>query len=97
MHPTVKPVVLVADALRDCSIAGDLVLDVFLGSGTTLLSADKVGRVCYGLEFDPVYVDVAVRRWQSYTRRDAILEGDGRTFEEVQAERASRRTPRRSR
>ncbi len=87
MHPTVKPVALVADAMRDCTGRRGIVLDPFLGSGTTLIAAEKVGRVCYGLEIDPSYVDVAVRRWQEYTKADAVLEGDGRTFDEVAAER----------
>ncbi len=87
MHPTVKPVALVADALRDCSLPGDLVLDAFMGSGTTLLAAEKLGRVCFGLEFDPGYVDVAVRRWEAYTKAEAVLEGDGRSFAEVAGER----------
>jgi len=64
MHPTVKPVALVADAIRDCSLKGDLVLDVFLGSGTTIMAAEKVGRRGYGIEYDPAYVDVSIRRWQ---------------------------------
>ncbi len=61
--------------------------DPFLGSGTTLIAAEKVGRVCYGLEIDPSYVDVSVRRWQEYAKADAVLEGNGRTFDEVAAER----------
>ena len=88
LHPTVKPVALVADALRDCSRKGDVVLDPFLGSGTTVLAAEKVGRRAYGLEIDPAYVDVAVRRWQGFTRADVVLAGDGRTFEDMAAERA---------
>ena len=87
MHPTVKPVALVADAMRDCSFKGDIVLDPFLGSGTSVLAAEKIGRRCFGLEFEPAYVDVTIRRWQSYTKSDAILDGDGRTFDEVAAER----------
>jgi DNA modification methylase len=87
MHPTVKPVALVADAMRDCSMKGDIVLDTYLGSGTTVLAAEKTGRRGFGLEYDPRYVDVAIRRWQSYTRADAVLLGDGRTFDEVAAER----------
>ena len=86
-HPTVKPVALVADAMRDCTTKGDLVLDPFLGSGTTLMAAEKIGRRCYGLEYEPTFVDVAIRRWQAYTKADAILEGDGRTFDEIMAER----------
>jgi DNA modification methylase len=83
MHPTVKPVALVADAMRDCSRRGDIVLDPFMGSGTTIMAAERVGRRAYGLEMDPLYVDVAVRRWQAYTRRDAVLTGTGETFDEA--------------
>jgi DNA modification methylase len=83
MHPTVKPVALVADALRDCSRRGDIVLDPFMGSGTTIMAAERVGRRAYGLEIDPLYVDAAIRRWQAYTKRDAILTSTGQTFDEV--------------
>jgi DNA modification methylase len=88
-HPTVKPVAMICDAIRDCTGRGDLVLDPFLGSGTTVLAAERVGRRSAGLKIDPRYVDVAVRRWQSYTRRDAIHDQSGATFDEV-AEIASR-------
>jgi DNA methylase len=94
MHPTVKPVALVADAMRDCTSKGDLVFDPFLGSGTTVMAGEKIGRRCFGLEYEPAYVDVTVRRWQAYTKADAILEGDGRTFDEIAAERlATREAP----
>lgn len=83
VHPTVKPVALVADAIRDCSRRGEIVLDPFMGSGTTILAAERVGRRGYGLEIDPLYVDVAVRRWQAFTGRDAILTATGQTFDEV--------------
>ena len=83
VHPTVKPVALVADAIRDCSRRGEIVLDPFMGSGTTILAAERVGRRGYGLEIDPLYVDVAIRRWQSFTGRDALLEVTGQTFDEV--------------
>jgi DNA modification methylase len=86
-HPTVKPVALVADAMRDCTTRGDIVLDPFMGSGTTIIAAEKVGRRGYGLEFEPRYVDTAIRRWQAFTKSEAILEGDGRTFAEVATER----------
>ena len=86
-HPTVKPVSLVADAMRDCTTKGDVVLDPFLGSGTTILAAEKIGRRGYGLEFEPRSVDVAIRRWEKYTKSDAVLDGDGRTFTEIAAER----------
>ena len=90
MHPTVKPVAMVADALRDCSLKEDLVLDVFMGSGTTLLAAEKIGRISYGIEYDPTYVEICIQRWEAYTKSEAVLEGDGRTFAEVQADRLSR-------
>jgi DNA modification methylase len=87
MHPTVKPIALVADAMRDCTTKGDVVLDPFIGSGTTILAAEKVGRRGYGLDCEPRYVDVTIRRWESYTKGEAVLEGDGRTYAEVKAER----------
>ncbi|MBR1276091.1 ParB N-terminal domain-containing protein [Bradyrhizobium sp. AUGA SZCCT0283] len=83
IHPTVKPIPLVSDAIRDCSRRGEIVLDPFMGSGTTILAAERVGRRGYGLEIDPLYVDVAIRRWQSFTGRDAILSVTGQTFDEV--------------
>jgi DNA modification methylase len=86
-HPSVKPVALIADAMRDCTTKGDTVLDTFLGSGSTLLAAKKIGRRGYGLEIEPKYVDVAIRRWETYTKSEAILEGDGRTYAEVKAQR----------
>jgi hypothetical protein len=87
-HPTVKPVALVADAMRDCTRRGDLVLDPFMGSGTTMLAAERVGRRSYGLEIDPRYVDVAIRRWQAFTGRDAVLKGTNKTFDEIAAVRS---------
>jgi DNA modification methylase len=95
IHPTVKPVALVADAMRDCSRRGDLVLDPFIGSGTTILAAEQVGRRGYGLELDPRYVDAAIRRWQDFTRRDAILKATAQTFDEVAAARSSAKRRRR--
>ncbi len=90
LHPTVKPVALVADAMRDCTHRGDIVLDPFLGSGTTAIAAEKVGRIARGMEIDPLYVDTAIRRWQKFTGMDAVLDGDGATFGEVAARRAQR-------
>jgi DNA modification methylase len=81
MHPTVKPVTLVADAIKDCSRRGGLVLDPFCGSGTILIAAERTGRKARALEIDPNYVDVAVRRWQTYTGKPALLAGSGETFE----------------
>ncbi len=86
MHPTVKPVRLVADALLDSTARGDIVLDGFLGSGTTLLAAERVGRVCRGLEIDPLYVDTAIRRWQAHTGEDAVNVGTGCSFDETAAD-----------
>lgn len=88
-HPTVKPAALVADALLDCTARGDIVLDQFAGSGTTILAAEKVGRVAFGVEYEPGYVDVAVRRWQKATKLEATLASDGRTFEDVAKARAT--------
>jgi DNA modification methylase len=88
MHPTVKPTALVADALLDCTARGDIVLDQFAGSGTTILAAEKVGRIAYCLEYEPRYVDVTIQRWQHQTKLEATLEGDGRSFEEVGRARA---------
>jgi DNA modification methylase len=88
-HPTVKPVSLVADALLDCTGRGDAVLDQFAGSGTTILAAEKVGRIGFGVEYEPGYVDVAIKRWQRATKLEATLCGDGRSFGEIGAVRAN--------
>jgi DNA modification methylase len=88
-HPTAKPLALVADALLDCTARGEVVLDQFVGSGTTIMAAEKVGRKAYALEYEPAYCDVAILRWQKSTKLDAILVSDGRTFEEIRAARAS--------
>ena len=87
LHPTVKPVALIADALLDASERGDRVLDPFLGSGSTLVAAEQTGRIGLGIELDPRYVDVAVRRWQRLTGQAAVLIATGGTFESVAAER----------
>jgi DNA modification methylase len=83
MHPTVKPVALVSDAIRDCSTRGGVVLDPFGGSGTTLVAAERAGRKARVMELDPRYVDVAIRRWQKYTGKAATLCPFDETFEEV--------------
>jgi DNA modification methylase len=87
LHPTVKPVQLVMDALLDCSHRGDIVLDCFLGSGTTLLAAERAGRICRGIELDPLYVDTAIRRWQNLTGQDAVRVSDGKLFRDIEAEK----------
>jgi DNA modification methylase len=87
MHPTVKPVALVADAILDCSRRKDIVLDPFCGSGTTLVAAQRTGRRGYGIELDPLYCDTIVQRMRATHKLDAALSGDGRTFDEIRAER----------
>ena len=86
LHPTVKPVQLVADAIMDCSARGDIVLDTFMGIGSSVISAERTGRRCYGLELDPLYVDTIVRRWQSFTGDSARHAASGRTFDDLEAE-----------
>jgi DNA modification methylase len=86
LHPTVKPVALVADAMLDCSARGDLVLDPFLGSGTTIIGAERTGRVCYGIKLDRGYVDTIVRRWQRFTGKSAVHQKTGRSFDEIEEE-----------
>jgi DNA modification methylase len=88
-HPTVKPVSLVSDAIRDVSNRGQTVLDVFGGSGTTLIAAEKTGRRARLIEIDPIYCDVIIRRWEKLTGKQATLTGNGETFEMVKAARAS--------
>ena len=87
LHPTVKPVQLVMDALLDCSNRGDIVVDSFLGSGTTLLAAERTGRICRGIELDPLYVDTAIRRWQKLTGEDAVRVSDGKLFRAIEFEK----------
>jgi DNA modification methylase len=84
LHPTVKPVAMIADAILDCSARGDIVLDNFSGVGSTLLAAEKVGRVCYAIEIDPLYVDTAVRRWEKQTGERAVCAATGECFEQAE-------------
>jgi DNA modification methylase len=86
LHPTVKPVALVADAILDCSVRNEIVLDAFLGSGTTVIAAERTGRRCYGLELDPVYVDTVIRRWQALTGGSARHAASGRSFDDLACE-----------
>lgn len=88
LHPTMKPVDLVERAIRNSSRPGDVVLDPFGGSGTTLIAAEKAGRVARLIELDPKYADVIVRRWQDWTGRQAMREADGMAFDEVACESA---------
>jgi DNA modification methylase len=89
MHPTVKLVALIADAMRDCSRRGSIVLDAFAGSGSTIMAAEQIGRRAFCIEIDSRYVDVAIRRWQHVTGKDAILESTGQIFDEILAARTS--------
>lgn len=81
LHPTVKPTAMIADAILDVTRRGDIVLDPFLGSGATLMACERTGRRCYGLELDPLYCDVIIRRWQSYTGGSARLAATGEPFD----------------
>lgn len=85
VHPTVKPLALVVDALKDCSKRGGIVLDPFVGSGTTLLAAEKTGRIGRTMELDPHYVDAAIGRWQALTGEEAVHTESGKTFNELAA------------
>jgi DNA modification methylase len=84
LHPTVKPVAMVADAIRDCSHRRGIVLDAFVGSGTTLIAAEKTGRRGCGIEIDPAYCDVAIRRLRAVCGLEAVLEASGRPFAEAE-------------
>jgi len=89
LHPTVKPVALVADAIRDCSHRNGLVLDPFAGSGTILIAAERTGRCARAIELDPKYVDVAVRRWQRLTKQQAVLEATNQSWNDVRDARVA--------
>jgi hypothetical protein len=86
-HPTQKPLELMRRPILNHTKRGEAVYDAFLGSGTTLMAAELTERVCYGIELDPRYCDVIIRRWEEFTGRQATLEADGRTFEQVKSER----------
>jgi DNA modification methylase len=88
MHPTVKPVALVADAILDCSRRKGIVLDVFAGSGTTLVAAERTGRRGYGIELDPRYCDVIVQRLAKIAGLEAVHAETGQSFADVEADRA---------
>jgi DNA modification methylase len=86
-HPTVKPTAMLEDALLDLTDRGDIVVDPFLGSGSTLMAAHKTGRVCRGVELDPLYVDVIVRRFKAATAIAATLVETGETFQALAVRR----------
>jgi DNA modification methylase len=89
LHPTVKPVALVADAIKDCSRRNGIVLDAFGGSGTTMIAAEKTRRRGYLIEIDPLYIDTAIRRWQKMTGEKAVHAETGKTFDALAAERTA--------
>lgn len=93
LHPTVKPVALIVDAIKDCTRRGEIVLDPFAGSGSTIVAAHKAGRTGYGIELDPQYADTVVRRWQKVAGESATLDETGATFDEVRAQRQSNPQP----
>lgn len=86
LHPTPKPVALIADAILDATARNDVVADFFLGSGSAVIAAERTGRRAFGLELDPLYVDVIVRRWQKYTGDRAVDEASGKTFDQLAVE-----------
>ena len=81
-HPTVKPLPLLVDMIKDVTKRGALIIDTFIGSGSTLLAAEETGRICAGAELDPGYVEVGIRRWQKRTGKDAVHIVTGETFDE---------------
>jgi DNA modification methylase len=85
LHPMAKPVALIADAIKDCTRKGDVVLDTFAGPGTTVMAAERVGRQARALEVEPRFVDLAIRRWQALTRKDAVHAESGLRFDEIAA------------
>jgi DNA modification methylase len=88
LHPTVKPIALIADAILDCTKRDDVVLDPFLGSGTSILAAERTGRRCFGIEIDPIFVDTAIARWERQTGKKAV-NSQRLTFEQVKLERSA--------
>ena len=89
MHPTVKPVAMIADAIKDCSRRGEIILDCFGGSGSTLIAAEKTGRRARLIEYDPLYCDTIIRRWEQHSGKRAVLADSGAMFEDVSQQRLS--------
>lgn len=87
LHPTVKPVEMIQDAILDSTKRKEIVLDCFLGSGSTLIAAENSGRICYGVEIDPIYVDTCIERFQKLTSKEVYLQGTNKTYKEIQGER----------
>ena len=88
-HPTVKPVEMVKDAILDVTNRGNVVFDAFLGSGTTLIAAEQTGRICYGIEIEPLYIDTTIRRWQELTGKSAIHQQTGKSYRELLEENSN--------
>ena len=88
-HPTVKPRALLEDALLDITRRGEIVLDPFAGSGSTLIASESVGRSCRAIEIDGLYCDMIIKRWQQMTGEAAVLATSGKTFDEISARVAS--------
>ncbi len=86
-HPTIKPVEMVQDAILDVTKRGQVVLDTFLGSGTTLIASEKCGRICYGIEIEPIYIDITIKRWQELTGKSAFNVNQNKTYDELLNER----------
>ena len=87
LHPTMKPIELVVKCINNSTLKGQIIIDFCLGSGTTIIAAQQTNRRSYAMEISPQYIDVAVKRWQDFTGEDAILESNGKTFEEIKTER----------
>lgn len=87
MHPTVKPVVMIVDACLDCSKPNEIILDLFGGSGSTMIAAEKTNRNARLMELDPKYCDVIIKRWQEYTGKNAVNTKNGKTYNELLNER----------
>ena len=90
-HPAAKPVALIADAIKDCTEKGDVVLDTYSGWGAAIMAAERVGRHARAVEIEPRFVDFAIRRWQAFTRRDALHPESGLTFDQIAADSAPTR------
>ena len=87
VHPTQKPIEIIEPAIDNCTSEKNIILDLFLGSGSTLIACEKTNRKCYGMELDEKYCDVIINRWQNYTGKKATLELSGQTYEELKQER----------
>jgi DNA modification methylase len=88
LHPTVKPVAMLVEAIKDCTRRKHIVLDPFGGSGSTLIACEDAGRVARLIEIDPIYCDVIIRRWQQHTGGEAVNVASGMTFAQIEASRA---------